>query len=41
MQKIVVVEDDESLRETIAVMLEREGFSPILASDGRQGYRCV
>jgi DNA-binding response OmpR family regulator len=38
MQKIVVVEDDESLRETIAVMLEREGFSPILASDGRQGY---
>jgi DNA-binding response OmpR family regulator len=39
MQKIVVVEDDESLRETIAVMLEREGFSPILAGDGRQGYK--
>jgi len=39
MQKIVVVEDDESLRETIAVMLEREGFAPILAGDGRQGYK--
>ena len=41
MQKIVVVEDDESLRETIAVMLEREGFSPILANDGHQGYEQI
>jgi DNA-binding response OmpR family regulator len=38
MQKILVVEDDESVRETIAVMLEREGFVPILTGDGRRGY---
>jgi DNA-binding response OmpR family regulator len=38
MQKILVIDDDESLRETIGVMLEREGFSPILASDGKTGF---
>lgn len=38
MQTILVVEDDESVRETIAVMLEREGFTPILTGNGRQGY---
>ncbi len=38
MQKILVVEDDESVRETIAVMLEREGFLPILTGDGKRGY---
>lgn len=39
MQKILVIEDDESLRETIAVMLERENFLPILCADGRTGYQ--
>lgn len=38
MQKILVIDDDESLRETIGVMLEREGFTPILASDGKAGF---
>lgn len=38
MQKILVVEDDETVRETIAVMLEREGFQPILVGDGKKGY---
>jgi DNA-binding response OmpR family regulator len=38
MQKILVIDDDESLRETIGVMLEREGFTPILASDGKSGF---
>jgi DNA-binding response OmpR family regulator len=37
MQKILVIDDDESLRETIGVMLERENFVPILASDGKTG----
>jgi DNA-binding response OmpR family regulator len=36
-QKILVIDDDESLRETIGVMLERENFIPILASDGKSG----
>lgn len=37
MQKILVIDDDESLRETIGVMLERENYAPILASDGKSG----
>ena len=37
MQTILVIDDDESLRETIAVLLEREGFRALLASDGKSG----
>ncbi len=39
MQKILVIDDDESLRETIGVMLERENFAPILAADGDTGLQ--
>lgn len=39
MQKILVIDDDESLRETISVMLERENFAPLLAADGVSGLR--
>jgi DNA-binding response OmpR family regulator len=38
MQTIVVIDDDESLRDTIGVLLEQEGFRAVLASDGRMGY---
>ena len=38
MQKILVIDDDESLRETIGVMLERENFVPIFAADGKTGF---
>lgn len=38
MQKILVIDDDESLRDTIGVMLERENFVPILAADGNVGF---
>ena len=38
MQKILVIDDDESLRDTIGVMLERESFVPILAADGKSGF---
>src|SRR5579885_3628291 len=37
-QTILVIDDDESLRDTIGVMLEQEGFRPILVADGRAGY---
>jgi DNA-binding response OmpR family regulator len=37
MQKILVIDDDESLRDTISVMLERENFLPLLAADGKSG----
>jgi DNA-binding response OmpR family regulator len=33
----LVIDDDESLRDTIGLMLENEGFRPILASDGAAG----
>jgi DNA-binding response OmpR family regulator len=37
MQAILVIDDDESLRDTIGVMLEREGFRAMLAADGKSG----
>ena len=37
MHTILVIEDDESLRDTIGLLLEREGFKPILVADGRAG----
>jgi len=38
MQTILVIDDDESLRDTIGVLLERENFSPVFAADGKSGY---
>ncbi|HEY7212431.1 MAG TPA: response regulator transcription factor [Bryobacteraceae bacterium] len=38
MQKILVIDDDENLRETLGLMLERENFLPFFASDGNSGY---
>lgn len=37
MQTILVIEDDESLRDTVGLLLEREGFKPVLVADGRAG----
>jgi DNA-binding response OmpR family regulator len=37
MRTILVIDDDEGLRETIGVMLEKENFSPIFAADGTSG----
>jgi DNA-binding response OmpR family regulator len=37
MQTILVIDDDESLRDTIGVLFEREGFRTILAADGKGG----
>lgn len=38
-QTILVIDDDESLRDTIGMMLERENFAPILAGDGESGLQ--
>ena len=38
MQTILVIDDDENLRDTISLLLERENFVPILAADGKSGY---
>jgi len=38
METILVIDDDANLRDTLSVMLEREGFQPALAADGRSGF---
>src|SRR5664279_2928447 len=38
MQNILVVDDDDSLRDTIGLMLEQEGFHVTLVEDGLKGY---
>src|ERR1043166_4316570 len=38
MQTILVIDDDESLRDTIGVLLEQEGFRAVLVADGRAGF---
>src|SRR5450631_891993 len=38
MQTILVIDDDESLRDTIGVMLEQEGFRAVQAGDGKEGF---
>lgn len=38
MNSILVIDDDETVRDTIGVMLEQEGFRAYLAADGREGY---
>ena len=37
MQTILVIDDDEGLRDMIGLMLENEGFRPILVADGATG----
>ena len=37
MQTILVIDDDESLRDTIAMLLEQEGFRVVVAADGKAG----
>jgi DNA-binding response OmpR family regulator len=38
METILVIDDDQSVRDTLGVMLEREGFQAVLAEDGRAGF---
>ncbi len=38
MQTILVIDDDENLRDTVSVMLEQEGFHVIGDGDGKTGH---
>ncbi|MBI4907817.1 MAG: response regulator transcription factor [Acidobacteria bacterium] len=38
MQTILLIDDDESLRDTIALLLEREGYSVVHAANGVAGF---
>ena len=37
-QTILVIDDDENLRDTVALMLEKEGFRAMVAAEGRTGF---
>jgi DNA-binding response OmpR family regulator len=37
-QTILVIDDDDSLRDTIGLMLEHEGFRALLEGDGKSGF---
>lgn len=37
MQTILVIDDDDSLRDTIGLLLEQEGFRATMAADGKTG----
>jgi len=37
-QTVLVIDDDLNLRDTVGVMLEREGYRPVLAEDGSTGF---
>jgi DNA-binding response OmpR family regulator len=39
MQTVLVIDDDAALRDTIGLMLETEGFRPVLAEDGKTGIK--
>jgi DNA-binding response OmpR family regulator len=41
MTKVLVIDDDASLRDTIAVMLEQAEFRPLLAADGPSGLQAA
>jgi DNA-binding response OmpR family regulator len=36
-QKILIIDDDAELRETVSILLERENFQPLQAGDGNTG----
>lgn len=36
-QKILIIDDDAELRETVSILLERESFQPFQAADGKTG----
>jgi DNA-binding response OmpR family regulator len=38
MQTILVIDDDDNLRDTVSLMLEQEGFRTALAAEGRSGF---
>jgi DNA-binding response OmpR family regulator len=40
MKKILVVDDDATVRELLRVILKKEGYEVSLAADGREAIRC-
>jgi DNA-binding response OmpR family regulator len=38
MPKILLIDDDETVCETLSLLLEREGFVPVVAHTGESGF---
>jgi DNA-binding response OmpR family regulator len=36
--KILIIDDEPSLRQTVSTILNEEGYDVLLASDGRKGW---
>jgi len=41
MEKILVIDDDQSIRETLTTFLKRQGYNPVSAEDGMKGVQSV
>ena len=41
MEKILVVDDEQSLREVLSIMLKRAGYAVISAADGEEAIECL
>jgi DNA-binding response OmpR family regulator len=39
METVLVIDDDRSVRDTVGLMLENEGFHPVMACDGQTGFQ--
>lgn len=40
-KKVLIVEDDNSLRDVLAEFLEADGFSVVVAADGEEGINLI
>ncbi|MCF8241561.1 MAG: sigma-54 dependent transcriptional regulator [Melioribacteraceae bacterium] len=41
MEKILVIDDDQSIRETLTTFLKRQGYNPVSAEDGMKGVQAL
>ena len=41
MEKILVIDDDQSIRETLTTFLKRQGYQPMAAEDGSKGVELI
>jgi DNA-binding response OmpR family regulator len=40
-QRILIADDDRSIRDLLASVVEAEGYTPVMVDDGRKAYRTL
>jgi CheY-like chemotaxis protein len=40
-KSILIIEDDRDIRDTLRLILELEGYSPLVAKNGREGFEAL